>query len=324
VSAAGERRTFGTTGLSVHPVCFGCNVLGWTVDRDEGFAVLDAYVEAGGNFLDTADGYAKWVPGNRGGESEEIIGAWLKARRPGGVVVATKVGGGSQDLERGLRREQVLAGCDASLRRLGVEAIDLYYAHFDDPDTPLEETLGAFDELVAAGKVRHVAASNHSAARLREALETSRRLGLAAYAGLQPKYNLVDRDDFDDELRALALEHELGVAVYTALASGFLTGKYAEGKVDSPRAGTVEARYLSDERALAALAAARNVAAAHGVPVAQVALAWALAQPAVTCVIASATAPGHVRELMSTVALELDPAELAELDEAGAPAGAPR
>jgi aryl-alcohol dehydrogenase-like predicted oxidoreductase len=209
----------------------------------------------------------------------------------------------------------VIAGCEASLRRLGVDAIDLYFAHVDDPDVPLEETLGAFDELVSAGKVRHVAASNHTAARLREALETSRRLGLVAYAGLQPKFNLVDRDAFDGALHALALEHELGVAVYSALASGFLTGKYANGRVDSLRADGVKTRYLSDETALAGL---------HGVPVAQVALAWALAQPAVTCVIASATTPEQVHELMATVALELTAEELDELDSAGAAVGTPR
>ena len=287
-------RRLGTTDLDVHPLCLGGNVWGWTADRDATFAVLDAYFSAGGNFVDTADNYSAWIEGNRGGESETLLGEWLANRgNRERVVVATKVGSGAEDLEPGLRREQVLTGCDASLRRLGIDRIDLYYAHRDDPKTPLEETLGAFDELVRAGKVRHIAASNYSAPRLREALETSRRLGLASYAALQPKLNLVDRDDFGPELRELCVEEQLGLAVYAALAAGFLTGKYRPGQPvpEGGRSERVRSAYLSDPRALEILAAADRVAERRGATVAQVALAWVVAQPLVTSAIASATTP---------------------------------
>jgi aryl-alcohol dehydrogenase-like predicted oxidoreductase len=310
------RRRFGSTELSVHPICFGSNVFGWTVDREGGFALLDRYVELGGNFIDTADGYSKWVPGNQGGEAEELIGAWLAQRDHGDIVIATKVGGGSPalGLERGLAREQILRGCDASLRNLGVETIDLYYAHFDDPSVPLEETLGAFDELVRSGKVRYIAASNYSASRLRKALETSDRGGLARYQGLQPRLNLVDRDDFDDELAELALEYDLGVAVYSALASGFLTGKYsADAPVASPRAEGIAKRYLADPTAVERLRLAEEIARRDSAPVAQVALAWALRQSAVTCAIVSATSIKQLDALLGTLELGIDDADVAGL-----------
>ncbi|MDX6512326.1 MAG: hypothetical protein QOE36_1830 [Gaiellaceae bacterium] len=313
-------RRLGNTDLDVHPLCLGGNVWGWTAGRDPSFAVLDAYFDSGGNFVDTADNYSAWIDGNRGGESETLLGEWLARRgNRDKVVVATKVGSGAEDLEAGLRREQVLTGCDASLRRLGIERIDLYYAHRDDSETPLEETLGAFDELVRAGKVRHIAASNYSAPRLREALETSSRLGLASYAALQPKLNLVDRDDFDPELRQLCAEEDLGVAVYAALAAGFLTGKYRPGRPvpEGGRSERVRSAYLSDPRALAILAAADRVAERRGVTVAQVALAWVVAQPLVTSAIASATSPQQLTELMGGVELELDEDDLAELERAG-------
>ncbi len=248
-------RRLGRSELSVHPLCLGGNTFGWTNDRAQSFAVLDAYVEAGGNFIDTADTYSGWVPGNRGGESETIIGAWLAQRSSSDdVIVATKVGSGAEEVPKGLARAQVIAGCDASLRRLGVERIDLYFAHRDDPATPLEETLGAFDELVRAGKVAHIAASNFSPERLRESLAVSEAHGFASYSVLQPQFNLIDREGdaaFNDARRAIAEEHDLGVAVYSALASGFLTGKYREGAPDpsSPRAGGVRSTYLSDPRA---------------------------------------------------------------------------
>jgi aryl-alcohol dehydrogenase (NADP+) len=317
-ASAGLRR-LGKTGLDVHPLCLGGSTFGWTTDREASFAVLDAYVEAGGNFVDTADVYSAWVPANRGGESERVIGEWLASRGlQGRVIVATKVGSGAEELERGLTREHVIRGCEASLRRLGLDAIDLYYAHNDQETPELEETLAAFDELVRAGKVKHLGASNYRAGRLRQALEISAARGLASYEALQPRLNLVDRDDFEEELRRLCSERDLGVAVYSGLASGFLSGKYRRGgpQPGSARAAGVETRYLSEARALAALEAADAVGARHGVPVVQVALAWALAEPAVASVIASATTVDQLAELVEAVTLTLDPDDLAGLDEA--------
>jgi aryl-alcohol dehydrogenase-like predicted oxidoreductase len=315
------RRRLGRSGLLVHPLSLGGNTFGWTTDRDASFAVLDAYVEAGGNFIDTADTYSTWIPGHRGGESERIIGEWLARRSPRGddVIVATKVGSGAEDVAKGLRRDQVIAACEASLRRLGVERIDLLYAHRDDPGTPLEETLAAFDELVRAGKVAQIAASNISAERLREALAISEANGFPSYSALQPRLNLVDREgegDFDADLRAVASEHDLGVAVYAALANGFLAGKYRPGSPApaSPRASGVQARYLSDPDALELLDAAGAVAQRKGATVAQVALAWVIAAPGVTSAIASATSPEQLSELFGAVAIELDETDLAELD----------
>jgi aryl-alcohol dehydrogenase-like predicted oxidoreductase len=314
------RRRLGRSELLVHPLCLGGNTFGWTTDRNRSFAVLDAYAEAGGNFIDTADTYSTWIAGHRGGESETIIGEWLAARPPrDGLIIATKVGSGAADVTEGLKRDQVIAGCEASLRRLGVEQIDLYYAHRDDQNTPFEETLGAFDELVRAGKVAHIAASNISPDRLREALAVSEANGLASYSAIQPRLNLVDREgagDFDDALRSLSAEHDLGVAVYSALARGFLSGKYRPGSPDpaTPRAGGVRSSYLSDPRAMALLEAARAIAERKGATVAQVALAWGLAVPGVTSVIASATSPEQLSELLGAVAVEFDDADLAELD----------
>ena len=321
------RRRLGNSELAVHPLCLGGNTFGWTNDRDESFAVLDAYVEAGGNFIDTADVYSSWVPGNRGGESEAIIGAWLAQRSStDDLVIATKVGSGAADVPKGLGRAQVIAGCEASLKRLGVERIDLYFAHRDDPETPFEETLGAFDELVREGKVAHIAASNIAPDRLREALEVSEANGFPAYSALQPRLNLVDREDdgdFTGELQVIAAQHDLGVMVYSALASGFLSGKYRPGAADpgSPRAGGVRSSYLSDPRALALLDAATAVAERTGASVAQIALAWAIAQPGVTSAIASATSPEQLAELLGAVAVELDEKDLAELGRTSGAAG---
>jgi aryl-alcohol dehydrogenase-like predicted oxidoreductase len=313
------RRRLGSSNLRVHPLCLGGNTFGWTTDRDASFAVLDRYVEAGGNFVDTADAYSGWVPGHVGGESETILGEWLaRGVTSDDLIIATKVGSGAADVPKGLRREQIIAGCEASLRRLGVERIDLYYAHRDDPETPLDETLGAFDELVRAGKVAQIAASNYSPQRLREAVAISEANGFAAFSVLQPRLNLVDRADFVGELQAIAAEHDLGVAVYSALASGFLSGKYRPGapEPESPRAGGVRSAYLSDDRALRLLEAARSVAAHKSATVAQIALAWALAVPGVTSAIASATTPEQLDELLGAVAVELDEHDLAELDRA--------
>jgi aryl-alcohol dehydrogenase (NADP+) len=314
------RRRLGRSELLVHPICLGGNTFGWTTDRSGSFAVLDAFADAGGNFIDSADSYSAWVSGNRGGESEEIIGEWLARRTSSDdLIVATKVGSGSAGVPKGLGRAQVIAGCEASLKRLGVDRIDLYYAHRDDPSTPLEETLGAFDELVRAGKVAHIGASNIGAARLREALAVSADNGLVAYSVVQPRLNLVDRDgeeDLTDALRAVVEEFDLGVAAYSALGSGFLSGKYRPDAPQPPsrRASGVRARYMSDPRALALLESAARIATRKGATVAQVALAWVIAMPDVTAAIASATSPEQVAELLGAIAVELDENDLAELD----------
>jgi aryl-alcohol dehydrogenase-like predicted oxidoreductase len=313
------RRRLGSSDLQVHPLCLGGNTFGWTTDRDASFAVLDRYVEAGGNFIDTADSYSAWIPGHVGGESETVIGEWrARGAARDDLVIATKVGSGADGVPPGLGRAQIIDGCEASLRRLGVGRIDLYYAHRDDPETPLEETLAAFDELVRSGKVAQIAASNYAPERLVEALAISEANGFASFAAMQPKLNLVDRDGFVGELQAVCIEHDLGVAVYSALASGFLSGKYRPGAPEptSARAGGVSSTYLSDERAVRLLEAARSVAAHKGATIAQVSLAWALAVAGVSSVIASATSPEQLDELLGAVAVELDEKDLAELDRA--------
>lgn len=308
------RRRLGSTDLDVFPLNLGGNVFRWTADRQSSFAVLDAYRAAGGNFIDTADVYSAWVPGHRGGESEELLGEWLKERRcRSEMIIATKVGAGGPGLGPGLSRDQVRRGCDLSLQRLGLDCIDLYYAHKDDPATPLEETLAAFDALVRHGKVRWIGASNYTAPRLEAALEASARDGLAAYSVLQPEYNLVSRESFEGALSELCTRRGLGVCTYYALASGFLTGKYGPGTTStSPRMARVQS-YLADPRAMATLLAARRVADRHGVTVTQVAIAWQLHQPAVTAPIASATSPTQLAEILGALSLRLTADDLGEL-----------
>jgi aryl-alcohol dehydrogenase-like predicted oxidoreductase len=291
------------TDLDLFPLNLGCNVFGWTASRDESFAVLDAYTAAGGNFLDTADVYMAGVPGNQGGESETIIGEWLASRgRPDDFVIATKVG----KLEgfKDLRPETIKAAAENSLRRLGVDAIDLYYAHFDDQDTPLEETLGGFGELIEAGKVRYIAASNYSGARLAEALEIAERQGLPRYVALQPHYNLMERE-FEADERPVCEREGIPVLPFFALAKGFLTGKYRSGgdAVESPRAEGA-AEYL-DERGERMLEALDAISAAHGVAPASVAIAWLREQPTVLAPIASARTPEQLAPLLDSVSLDL-------------------
>ena len=299
------------TDLDVFPLNLGCNVFGWTADRDESFAVLDAYVAAGGNFLDTADVYMAAAPGNEGGESETIIGEWLADRgRPDGFVIATKVG----KLEgfKDLRPETIKAAAENSLRRLGVETIDLYYAHFDDTDTPLAETLGGFAELIEAGKVRYIAASNYSGARLAEALEIAEREGLPRYVALQPHYNLMERD-YESDQKAVCEREEIACFPFYALAKGFLTGKYRPGgeKIDSVRAEGAS-QYL-DERGEKMLSALDAIAAAHGVQPAAVAVAWLREQPTVLAPIASARNEEQLKPLIASASLELASDELDRL-----------
>ncbi len=306
-----------STDLDVFPLALGGNVFGWTANEEESFAVLDAYAEAGGNFLDTADMYSAWAPGNSGGESEAIIGRWLAARKNRDqMIIATKVGMHPQ--LSGLRAETIRTAADRSLYRLQIDNIDLYYAHVDDAKTPLEETLGAFDELVKAGKVRYIAASNYSADRLRQALEISKTHNLARYVALQQHYNLVEREAYEGELREVVQRENLVSIPYYGLASGFLTGKYRPGtQVASKRAGSA-AQYLN-EKGLQVLGALDRVAAEKQVSVTTVALAWLRAQPTVVAPIASARTAGQVPDLMRAANFELNDADLRLLNEASAP-----
>ena len=305
----------GSTGIAVSPLCLGGNVFGWTADEEESMAVLDAYAAAGGNFVDTADGYGNWVEGNPRGMSERIIGRWMAARgNRDELVIATKVGR-AQGM-RGLADATIHTGVEESLERLGTDRIDLYYAHADDPDTPLEETMAAFDALVREGKVRHVAASNYSAPRLAEALRVSDGEGLARYVGLQPEYNLVERTEYEGDLQDLCVAEGLACMPYYALASGFLTGKYRPGGPDVESARAASAGKHLEGRA-GVLDVLDDVAAAHSTTVAAVALAWLRAQPGVTAPIASARTPEQLAELLPMAALELAPEELDRLTRAG-------
>ncbi|HRY42765.1 MAG TPA: aldo/keto reductase [Thermoanaerobaculia bacterium] len=312
-------RKLGATELEVFPVCLGGNVFGWTASEAESFAVLDAYVAAGGNFVDTADAYSAWAPGNAGGESEEILGRWMASRgNRERVVVATKVGklAGLTGLSAGTIRK----AAEDSLRRLRIDRIDLYYAHADDPATPLEETLGAFDALVREGKVREIAASNYAAPRLAEALAVSSRLGLTRYVALQPHYNLVHRAEYEGELQALCVREGLAVFPYYALASGFLAGKYRPGAaVASARSGAA-AKHL-DGPGLRVLATLDSVAAERGTTVAAIALAWLLGRPGIVAPIASARTPDQLAELLPAAALSLTAEERDRLEAASRPPG---
>jgi aryl-alcohol dehydrogenase-like predicted oxidoreductase len=309
------RITLPGTDLSVHPLNLGGNVFGWSADADESFAVLDDYAAAGGNFIDTADSYMWRKPGNSGGESETIIGDWMAARgNRDSIVVATKVGSWPQ--RPGLSAENIAAAADDSLRRLRTDHIDLYYAHRDDPDTPLEETLAGFDALVRAGKVRYIAASNYDAPRLTEALDVAARNNLASFVALQPHYNLMERG-YEHELAPLVAERGLSCLPYYALAAGFLTGKYtADTAVPSVRAGTV-AGYL-DERGRAVLTELASVARRHGASPATVALAWLAAQPTVSTPIASARTREQLTGLLAMTELRLTDDDLAALGKASA------
>ncbi|MFE9020027.1 aldo/keto reductase [Streptomyces sp. NPDC007808] len=310
-------RTLGSTDLRVFPLCLGGNVFGWTADEAQSFAVLDAYAAAGGNFVDTADSYSAWVQGNGGGESETIIGSWLKARgNRDDVVIATKV---SQHPDfQGLSAATIKAAADASLRRLGTDHIDLYYTHFDKPEVPVEEIIGALDDLVKAGKVRHIAASNISAERLKASLDFSDSEGLARYVALQPHYNLVSRDTYEGELRDLAEHEGLGAVPYSALASGFLTGKYRAGTTVGSARAAGAAKHLETERGRRVLDALDGIARAHEVPVATAALAWLAARPTVTAPIASARTVEQLPALLGVAELRLTEEELARLTAASA------
>ena len=315
-------RKLGRTGMKVAALCLGGNTFGWTTDQKASEAVLDAYMEAGGNFIDTADVYSRWAPGNKGGESETALGIWMAARKNRqSVIMATKVCGpmGPGPNDAGLSRLHIMQGVEASLTRLKTDYIDLYQAHWDDKDTPLDETLRAFDDLVRQGKVRYLGASNHPAWRLTRALWESQRGGFARYECLQPKYNLVIRDEYERELEPLCLEQSVGVIPYSSLASGFLSGKYHRGG-DLPttaRAAGVQKIYMND-RGFAVLAAVEKVAAGVGATPAQVALSWLTHRPGITAPIASATSVTQLKEIVGAIDLKLDAEATTTLDQASA------
>jgi aryl-alcohol dehydrogenase-like predicted oxidoreductase len=310
-----EKRPIGSSGIEVAPLALGGNVFGWTANEEASFSILDAFVDAGGTMIDTADVYTAWVPGHVGGESETVIGKWLK-RDPSKrdkVVIATKVG-----FLEGLAPDKIAAACDASLGRLGIDRIDLYYQHKDDESVPLADSLGAFERLVEAGKVRAIGLSQFTDARLDEALETSRRLGLTPVSALQPWYNLVERAKYEEALRDVAVRHGLAVFPFYSLANGFLTGKYrSKDDLNKSVRGMRNVEYL-EGRGMRVLAALDEVAAETGAALATVTLAWTMAQPTITAAIASATSVPQLAELLASLQLQLTPDQVARLDAASA------
>jgi aryl-alcohol dehydrogenase-like predicted oxidoreductase len=312
-----EKRQLGQSSLHVYPITFGGNVFGWTADEAMSFKLLDAFVAAGFNFIDTADAYSRWHPGNKGGESETIIGNWLKAR--GGrdkVIIATKLGIEIVPGKKGLSRAYMIEAVEASLRRLQTDHIDLYQSHVDDPASPIEETLAAYGDLVKQGKVREIGASNFSVSRLTDSLKISKENGLPRYQSLQPQYSLVERAAFEGPLEELCLKEKLGVIGYYSLASGFLTGKY-RSKADAKgraRGGRVEA-YLNDY-GFGVLAALDDVAKRYGAKPVQIAMAWLMARPSVTAPIASATNLEQLTELLKSAEINLDAAAIQQIDAA--------
>lgn len=307
-----QKRKLGSSGLEIAPLVLGGNVFGWTADRNASFAVLDAFVDAGFNAVDTADVYSRWAPGHQGGESETVLGDWMKARGARGkICLITKVGS-EMPAGKGLRAAYIQQACEASLKRLQTDHIDLYFSHFPDRDTPIEETLEAHQRLIEQGKVRAVGGSNYDAAGLKEALDAAGG-SRARYTVLQPHYNLVVRDQYEGALEDLCVKHSLGVIPYFALASGFLTGKYrtADDLRKSPRGGRM--KELLSGRGQALLAAMDKVAARHNATLAQVALAWLMARPSVTAPIASATTGAQLKELVPAAKLKLTADDLKDL-----------
>jgi len=306
-----EKRQLGTTGLHVYPITFGGNVFGWTIDEKKSFEILDAFTGAGFNFIDTADVYSRWASGNEGGESETIIGNWLKKRgNRNNVVIATKVGSEMGSGKKGLSKKYILKAAEDSLRRLQIDTIDLYQTHWDDETTPIEETLEAYQQLIKEGKVRHIGASNLSAERLKESLAIAQQNGLPQYETFQPHYNLYERAAFEDGIEPLCLGHNLGVLNYYSLASGFLTGKYRSkddaGK--SPRGGGA-IKYL-DERGTKILAALDEVSKQLGTTQATAALAWLIHRPSVTAPIVSATTMEQLQSIIDAPDLPITAREI--------------
>jgi len=308
-----EKRPLGQSGISVAPLALGGNVFGWTADEPTSFRILDAFVDAGGNMVDSADVYSAWVPGNKGGESETVIGNWLRrdpAKRDK-VVIATKVG-----FFEGLAPEKIAAACDASLQRLGIDTIDLYYHHKDDPNVPLADSLGAMDALVKAGKIRSIGLSQYSAERLDEAMRAADGSGLTRPCALQTWYNLVEREKLEGALSDTALAHGLGIITFYGLANGFLTGKYrSKEDLDKSPRGLRNVEYL-EGRGMRVLGALDRIAAETGEALASITLAWTIAQPGITAALASATSVDQLKELTAAMSLALTPEQIAQLDEA--------
>ena len=314
-----EYRFLGQSELKISPLVFGGNVFGWTADEATSFTLLDAWLDAGFNAVDTADMYSNWVPGHKGGESEAVIGKWLKASgKRDQVIIATKLGKPMGENLKGLSRAYMKKAVEASLKRLQTDYIDLYQSHDDDPDTPLEETMSAFAELIEEGKVRVVGASNYSAERFAQALNVSEKLGIPRYESIQPEYNLFDRQGFESELQPLCVEKQVGVISYFSLAAGFLTGKYRTLKdlQGRERAVRIEQKGYMGPRGMKILATLDEVAQAFNVTPAAVTLAWEIAQPGLTAPIVSATSLSQLTELIMGATLKLDEQSLKLLNEA--------
>lgn len=315
-----DKRKLGNTDLLVSPVTFGGNVFGWTLDEKKSFEVLDGFIAAGFNFIDTADVYSRWVPENKGGESETIIGNWMKARNNRNqIILATKVGSNMElNGKKCLSKKYILEAVDASLLRLKTDYIDLYQSHYDDLETPVEETLEAYDQLIRAGKVRWIGASNFSAERFKESLETSERLSLPKYQSFQPEYNLYQREGFEKELEQICLDHQVGVINYYSLASGFLTGKYrSEADLGKSQRGSAVKEFMNP-RGFRILKALDEVSEQYNSSLASVALAWLMARPSVTSPIASVTSLAQLKNLTKAAALRLDVEVISILDAASA------
>lgn len=312
-----NKRKLGHSGLEVSPLCFGGNVFGWTADRDTSFKLLDAFSDAGFDFIDTADVYSKWVPGNRGGESEIILGEWFKrSGKRDRVILATKAGMEMGPDRKGLSQAYIFRAVEESLKRLQTDYIDLYQSHTDDKSTPLEETLGAYAKLIDQGKVRAIGASNYSGDRLSQALRVSKEKGYPQYQSLQPLYNLYDRSDYEKDLEPVCEREGLGVIPYFSLAAGFLTGKYrSESDVSNKARGGMVKKYLND-RGLRILAALDEVSKQHNSTPARVSLAWLIARPSITAPIASATSLEQLKDLVEATRLKLDQAAIERLNDA--------
>jgi len=314
-----DKRKLGNTDLLVSPIAFGGNVFGWTLDEKKSFEILDGFVDAGFNFIDTADIYSKWVPGNTGGESEKIIGNWMKSRNTRNkIILTTKVAGDMGDGKKGLSKKHILEAVDASLLRLQTDYLDLYQSHYEDPETPIQETLEAYDQLIRAGKIRWIGASNYSPESFKEALETSQHLSLPKYQTFQPEYNLYQRAGFEKQMQEICLDNNIGVISYYALASGFLTGKYRseEDLGKSARGGGV--KDFMNERGFRILKALDEVSEQYNSTPASVAIAWLIARAAVTAPIASVTSLNQLQDLSKAATLKLGVEDISILDEASA------
>ena len=312
-----EKRRLGQSSLEVPPITFGCNVFGWTVDEASSFTLLDAWLDAGFNFLDTADVYSRWFPGNSGGESETIIGKWMKARgNRDKIVLATKLGIEMAPGKKGLSKAYMQTAVEDSLRRLQTDCIDLYQSHRDDPDTSIEETLSSYADLIKQGKVREIGASNFSADRLSQSLKISTDKGLPRYQSMQPHYSLVERNEFEGPLEELCLAEKVGVIGYYSLASGFLTGKYrAQADTQGRQRGSRVEKYMNDY-GFGVLKALDEVAKRYEAKPGQIAVAWLIARPSVTAPIVSATNLEQLAELVEAAEIELDPDSISKIDEA--------